>query len=702
MIEKMKKSFHSAKTMSRELLLSERASDDEVEVNADKPLIAELRRAWKSTDRKRQDIQGIRAWAIIMVAAFHFFPMYCPNGYVGVDMFFVVSGFLMAMIITRASPMSASSLLLFYYKRIKRILPLYYMVLFAVLLLVVVKLPAFRSINFTSSRRALLLIANIKFESDPLKEYEKMLKNADDLFTHTWSLCVEMQWYLLAPPLFFLQDLLLPNTIFYLGIVYASMHFYFAVDDNTAFYNVLARMWQFCAGMIAFVHSDDKRRTTQTNLIESEDSLQKKGELGHIDVISWFVFVLVVMVPFVWIPLPKRFLRIETTIMTAILIRLGKHCQTAVLIRPEVVYVGEISYALYLIHWPVFVVMNYLYPENPLSSTVGVITSVFFAFLTYYFYEKNYLRWSPTSICLLIAMLFLGCGYLSSLPTELFKPVEIDYNGLKIEDAAWNLTLMRQLNAAETPGGPHMGHKDCTYSARFVKKTRAPYGLCTMKKGNGMVDILVAGNSFACNQGDLIYNAYKTYARNFHIFCVGTCEMIHPKCPTPFNFTGVVEELKPDVVFLIERAILMKAPLNAMQPIDRDENFDLFMKLLRYLEKKTKKIYILQALPSCVEYCSAKAMLYLKNGKALSTIKEGLIVRDEFFARYRIWELTKRCRKCEIIDYMPVLADEKGHYLGYNSSTNLMYLDEGNHFNRFGKQIIQTIFENLAKQFVIP
>ncbi|CAJ0598640.1 unnamed protein product [Cylicocyclus nassatus] len=602
------------------------AFDDEVKVGTDKALVAEL----SSTDRKRQDIQGIRAWAIFMVVAFHFFPTYCPNGYVGVDMFFVVSGFLMAMIITRASPMSASSLLTFYYKRIKRILPLYYMVLFAVLILVVVKLPAFRSINFTSSRRALLLIANIKFETDPVKEYERMLKNANDLLTHTWSLCVEMQWYLLAPPLFFLQSLLLPKTIFFLGIAYASMHFYFIVDDNTAFYNVLARMWQFCAGIIAFVHSDDKTCTTQTyQLTESEDSLQEKGKLGCTDVISWLIFVLAVMVPFVWIPLPKRFLRIETTIMTAILIRLGKRHQTAILIRQEVMYVGEISYALYLIHWPVLVVMNYWYPEDPLS-------------------------------------------------------------------------LMRQLNAAETPGGQHLWHEDCTYSARFLKMSAAPFGLCTMKKGNGTVDMLVAGNSFACNQGDLIYNAYKAYARNFHIFCVSGCELFSPICQLSFNFTQIVEELKPDVVFLIERAILMKTPFNVKQPIDRNKNFGLYMKLLRYLEKKTKKIYILQALPSCVPYCSAKAMLYLKNGKALSTIKDGLIVRDEYFARHRIWELSKRCKKCEIVDYMPMLVDKKGQYLGYNPITNLMYLDEENHFNRFGKQTIQPIFEKLAKQFVIP
>ncbi|CAJ0598602.1 unnamed protein product [Cylicocyclus nassatus] len=386
--------------------------------------------------------------------------------------------------------------------------------------------------------------------------------------------------------------------------------------------------------------------TRTYQVTESEDSLQEKGKLGCTDVIYWLIFVLAIMVPFVWIPLPKRFLRIETTIMTAILIRLGKRHQIAMLIRQEVVYVGEISYALYLIHWPVFVVMNYWYSEDPLCingkgrtlrrpSRLRLVDIVIFVNVDSY-----------TADCLL--------SHVSRNSSSPLSNVAFNW---------WSLLVL---------------------------------------KGNGTVDMLVAGNSFACNQGDLIYNAYKAYARNFHIFCVTGCELFSPICQISFNFTQIVEELKPDVVFLIERAFLMKAPFNVKQPVDRDKNFGLYMKLLRYLEKKTKKIYILQALPSCVVYCSAKAMLYLKNGKALSTIKDGLVVRDEYFARHRIWELSKRCKKCEIVDYMPMLVDKKGQYLGYNPITNLMYLDQVNHFNRFGKQIIQPIFEKLARQFVIP
>ncbi|KAK6752098.1 hypothetical protein RB195_003486 [Necator americanus] len=78
--------------------------------------------------------------------------------------------------------------------------------------------------------------------------------------------------------------------------------------------------------------------------------------------------------------------------------------------------------------------------------------------------------------------------------------------------------------------------------------------------------------------------------------------------------------------------------------------------------------------------------------------KDGLIKKDEFFARERISEVGRRCKKCEIIDYMPYLVDENGHYLGYNPKTNLMYYDTLNHFNRFGKERIQLLYNKLAKE----
>ncbi|EPB78161.1 acyltransferase [Ancylostoma ceylanicum] len=155
---------------------------------------------------KRPDIQGIRGWAIILVLLFHFYPEYFPNGYLGVDMFFVISGFLVAMILRRNDELDVRSIRMFYYRRVKRIFPPYYLVIICSLTALFLLFPlSYRSTNLDSSRGAITLTSNIKTVMDDTQKYEKMLEKAEDLFVHMWSLCLEMQWYLLAPILFLIQ-----------------------------------------------------------------------------------------------------------------------------------------------------------------------------------------------------------------------------------------------------------------------------------------------------------------------------------------------------------------------------------------------------------------------------------------------------------------------------------------------------------------
>ncbi|GMR39532.1 hypothetical protein PMAYCL1PPCAC_09727, partial [Pristionchus mayeri] len=76
---------------------------------------------------KRLDIQGVRAWAVIAVVIFHFFPSLLPWGYLGVDVFFVLSGFLISLVLERKT-CCAATYLDFYFKRFKRIFPLALMI----------------------------------------------------------------------------------------------------------------------------------------------------------------------------------------------------------------------------------------------------------------------------------------------------------------------------------------------------------------------------------------------------------------------------------------------------------------------------------------------------------------------------------------------------------------------------------------------
>ncbi|RCN47367.1 acyltransferase [Ancylostoma caninum] len=208
---------------------------------------------------KRRDIQGIRGYAITMVVLYHFFPTYFPNGYVGVDGFFVISGFLIAMILTRDEKINASVVLNFYYKRIRRIMPLYYLVIIGVQLTLLSLLPInYLKMNLESCWKAITLTSNIKQQGDD-QEYEKMLLGAEDLFTHTWSLSVEMQWYLLVPIVFLALRLVAKwEILVFLGVLSCSLAFYFYTDEMTAFHNVFARIWQFSCGVIAFLALEHK------------------------------------------------------------------------------------------------------------------------------------------------------------------------------------------------------------------------------------------------------------------------------------------------------------------------------------------------------------------------------------------------------------------------------------------------------------
>ncbi|CAI5452981.1 unnamed protein product [Caenorhabditis angaria] len=155
---------------------------------------------------KRSDLQGVRGLAILAVLCFHFFPTLFPNGYLGVDQFFVLSGFLMCMLLMKSEQSDKSKWLIvktFYVRRLRRILPLYYLVILLSLLFLYIFFPdtAIEPNEKSASKSMLFLSNRLKTEEE---NYFEMLSYAVDIFTHTWSLSVEIQFYLLVPFIFLL------------------------------------------------------------------------------------------------------------------------------------------------------------------------------------------------------------------------------------------------------------------------------------------------------------------------------------------------------------------------------------------------------------------------------------------------------------------------------------------------------------------
>ncbi|EYB96088.1 hypothetical protein Y032_0154g3026 [Ancylostoma ceylanicum] len=576
-------------------------------------------------------------------------------------------------------------------------------------------------LTFYYRRKAILLISNSKKQDADL-DYEKELLGAEDLFTHTWSLSVEMQWYFLVP-LIFLSQRLITNwrKSFFTVIALLSIVFYSRVDDMTAFYSVYARIWQFCFGIIAYL-AQENQAPSQVHLEErtmdgyEPAQSRKSGDVcyGLLVATVILLFLTFLVFCFSWSPFSKSLLRIIITILSAIMIFIGSRHQTILLANHIFAYVGDISYALYLVHWPIFVIVN-SYSCLPFHARLaGLIISVDLAVAIHHLFELRYQRWSPLTIVLLVTAMFMisaSMSYNISKNNEnTWKSAisQLNHTNTNPSDAAWNKTLMRQLisSGLHTRGNTKL--TSCERSTRISENL--PSGRFCTANGTGIYKTLVIGNSFARNQADLVYNAFKNYISEFTvIYLVVTtfeaCEVMtktdYPWCEEEVNNSLLVfHKLKPDIVFVLIRSMRpSKAWLNTSEPIKEDLIFRDYMNRMIEMESVAEKIYLLQALPSCVDACTQKALDFTSSGRPLREIKEDLIIRDDFFARLRIFEVGRRCKKCEIIDYLPLLVDENGRYLGYEPKTNLMYLDDINHFTRFGKERIQILFNQLARKF---
>ena len=205
----------------------------------------------------RPEIDGLRALAVTAVVFYHFWPTTFNYGYLGVDVFFVISGFLITLYIYETASLGKFSLKVFYQRRIRRILPVTLVVLFATSMVAPLILIGIDYERFIKSLIAsLTFTSNIYFWRDG-----GYFGQADSLkpLLHIWSLSIEEQFYLFFP-VTFLFILKIHKSIkvrlFVVGILsLASLAVYFYMlrigGSNPAFFLMPFRVWEFGAGSIA-------------------------------------------------------------------------------------------------------------------------------------------------------------------------------------------------------------------------------------------------------------------------------------------------------------------------------------------------------------------------------------------------------------------------------------------------------------------
>ncbi|MXQ12665.1 acyltransferase family protein [Microvirga makkahensis] len=326
----------------------------------------------------RADIDGLRAVAVLSVILFHAHFSLFAGGFIGVDVFFVISGYLITSIILKHEGPIGPFLRAFYEGRIRRLLPPAIPVLLFSAVAGGYLLSTEAMEEFSNSLVAVLLFVSNWFFWD-IAGYFDGPSHLKPLL-HTWSLSVEEQFYLFFPVLLLTTARL--SRAGRAGMVCAIIGLSFAIniyfvannDLNSAFYNSFGRFWEMAVGgILAFRIIPAPRSALWQNVV---------GVTGLATIAGCIVFFDPTMAfPGFWALLP--------TIGTALVIQAQGGLASKLLSTKAFVAVGLISYALYLWHWPLFAFLNIIYGD-PSSMQFAMAIAATFAISTisYFIIER--------------------------------------------------------------------------------------------------------------------------------------------------------------------------------------------------------------------------------------------------------------------------------------------------------------------------
>jgi peptidoglycan/LPS O-acetylase OafA/YrhL len=330
-----------------------------------------------SSDRYRPDVDGLRAVAVLLVVTFHYFRKEFPGGFIGVDIFFVISGFLITGIVVREIEVGKFSLLGFYARRVRRIFPALIVVLCAALVLGWLwLLPAAYEQLSSDVVASAAFAANIALW---LKSGYFDIESAKKPLLHLWSLGIEEQFYLAWPLLLMLAARLRLNllaaTAVLGGLSFALNVAMIGPDPVATFYLPFTRAWELLAGgALAIGWGRIGHGAAASNL----------RALAGVVLIAVAAFLLDPnrAFPGWWALLPVT----GAALMLSAPMAWGAK---RLLSSPIFVWFGLISYPLYLWHWPLRVFFTAIkFNEITLIERwLSIGLSILLAWATYRFIE---------------------------------------------------------------------------------------------------------------------------------------------------------------------------------------------------------------------------------------------------------------------------------------------------------------------------
>jgi peptidoglycan/LPS O-acetylase OafA/YrhL len=374
------------------------------------------------------EVDGIRALAVAAVIVNHINASLAPSGYVGVDVFFVISGFVVARSLSTQVDSDASSFFIsFYSRRIKRLIPALSFMVFAVILLSLLFLREPRSAIITGTA-SLLGFSNIYLA---IEGFDYFASDSHlNPFLHTWSLGVEEQIYFLMPFFAFkffrapqaLQVTQIKILSFFIAMSLISFIYVWKVDSSFAYYISLFRIWEVALGAFVFIL----------------DSTHSKPPLPGSIYNFTFSGSLACVIGLFFAPIHIKPVAISIAALTTTLLLYSlTHCLRSstcsisrkLLNATNIRAIGKRSYSIYLWHWPLIVFYRIAFGLR--LSMAGIAVTVLLAIiltLASYSIElairhgsgiyKSFMIWTPTLAFGLLLTIFV-----SFESNSLFRPM---------------------------------------------------------------------------------------------------------------------------------------------------------------------------------------------------------------------------------------------------------------------------------------
>lgn len=338
----------------------------------------------------RREIDGLRAIAVLPVILFHAGVEVFSGGYIGVDIFFVISGYLITTIILSEKQAGKFTIINFYERRARRILPALFFVILASLPFSWYWMLPSQLKDYAQSLAAVSIFSsNILFwlESGYFEAAAELKP-----FLHTWSLAVEEQYYLLFPLLILVTWQWGKQTILKLLVLIGLCSFSLtqwgiANDPSANFYLLPFRLWELLIGSLTAFHLLNKSTQTHNNERKSTTKNQTLSAIG-LTLIAYAIFNLDDQTPF-----PGLYALLPTVGTALIILYATETTFTAKLLgHKALVGIGLISYSAYLWHQPLFAFAR-LRSINPpsiqLMASLGLLALIL-AYITWKYIEQPF------------------------------------------------------------------------------------------------------------------------------------------------------------------------------------------------------------------------------------------------------------------------------------------------------------------------